>query len=166
MNKYNWTHFTKRVTIRADADTIFRAWTTQAGLESWFLRLAEFKGPDGVHREGHEEILQGDNYRWLWHGYDDSTAECGELLMTNRKDEMQFTFSGGCIVKVTIKEEDGETICELSQTMPMNDEVQQQHFFIECGTGWTFYMANLKSTLEGGVDLRNKNENIRRVINS
>jgi hypothetical protein len=49
-----------------------------------------------------------------------------------------------------MKQEDGETICELRQTMPMEDRSEQRHFLIECGKGWTFYMTNLKSMLGGG----------------
>lgn len=30
----------------------------------------------------------------------------------------------------------------------------------------TFYLANLKSILEGGVDLRNKNEALKKMLNS
>ena len=45
-------------------------------------------------------------------------------------------------------------------------ETEQQHFYIECGKGWTFYMTNLKSILEGGLDLRNKNINLKQVINA
>jgi hypothetical protein len=33
-------------------------------------------------------------------------------------------------------------------------------------TGWTFYLANLKSVLEGGLDLRNKNARLQRLVNA
>jgi hypothetical protein len=79
---------------------------------------------------------------------------------------LQFGFSRGCIVTVSIKQENGETICELVQDMPMDDETEQQYFYIECGRGWTFYMSNLKSILEGGLDLRNKNADLKQVINA
>jgi hypothetical protein len=35
-----------------------------------------------------------------------------------------------------------------------------------CLGGWTFYLANLKSYLEGGVDLRNKNLALNNMVNS
>jgi len=37
---------------------------------------------------------------------------------------------------------------------------------VGCGEGWTFYLANLNSYLQGGIDLRNKNEKIQGVISS
>jgi hypothetical protein len=50
--------------------------------------------------------------------------------------------------------------------MPMSDILKQQHYFIECGSGWSFYLVNLKSILEGGPDLRNKNPDVKHVINA
>jgi uncharacterized protein YndB with AHSA1/START domain len=166
MNTYNWKQFTKRITIHAEPPSIYKAWTTQEGMESWFLRLAEFQMPDGTLRKRNEPVQKGDRYKWLWFGYDDTIAEEKQILFSNGKDELEFTFSGGCIVRVTIKQEEGELICELQQTMPMDDEAEQRYFFIECGKGWTFYMTNLKSILEEGIDLRNKNEKIQNVINA
>jgi len=166
MDTYNWKQFTKRITIHSSSQSIYDAWTTQQSLESWFLRLAEFKTPNGVLRKRSEPIQKGDRYKWLWFGYDDTIAEEKEVLLANGKNELQFIFSGECSVVVTIKQEGGESICELQQTMPMDDEAEQRYFFIECGKGWTFYMTNLKSMLEGGVDLRNKIESVKNVINA
>ena len=166
MTTYNWKQFTKRITIDADPKRILNAWSTQQGLESWFLRLAQFNDADGTLRRKDEPVQKGDRYKWLWYGYSDAIAEEKEILYTNGEDELEFSFSGGCVVKVTIKQERGEIICELQQTMPMDDEAEQRYFFIECGKGWTFYMSNLKSILEGGIDLRNKNEEIQNVINA
>ncbi|HEV8282951.1 MAG TPA: SRPBCC domain-containing protein [Chitinophagaceae bacterium] len=166
MENFNWKQFVKRITIKSSAQNIYDAWATQQGLESWFLRLAEFKTPQGVQRKRNEPVQKGDRYKWLWFGYDDTIAEEKEILSANGKDEVQFSFSGGCIVTVTINQEQGETICELKQIMPMDDEAEQRYFFIECGKGWTFYMTNLKSILEGGIDLRNKNQLIQNLINA
>lgn len=163
---YSWKQFTKRITINAPAKSIYAAWATQQGLESWFLRLAQFTGPGSTLRPKNSPVEKGDKYRWLWFGYDDSFAEEGEIFSSNGWDQLQFSFSGGCIVTVSVKQEQNETICELVQQMPMEDESLQQFFFIECGKGWTFYMTNLKSILEGGNDLRNKNLAIKEVINA
>ena len=163
---YNWKQFTKRITIKAPPKAIYDAWTTQHGLESWFLRLAEFTKTDGTLRSKNSHTEAGDKYKWLWFGYDDSAREERKILLANGWDKLQFSFSGGCIVTVTIKQENNEIICELVQEMPMEDVVEQQYFFIECGKGWTFYMTNLKSILEKGIDLRNKNVNIQQVINA
>ncbi len=163
---YDWKQFTKRIPINASAKAVYNAWTTQQGLESWFLRLAQFIKADGAARPKNSQIEAGDNYKWLWFGHNDAEVEEKEILAANGWDELKFSFSGGCIVTVTIKQQDGETVCELVQDMPMEDDSERQHFFIHCGNGWGFYMANLKSVLEGGLDLRNKNVNLKQVINA
>jgi hypothetical protein len=113
-----------------------------------------------------EAIQKGDIYKWLWFGYDDSVTEEKEILEANDNNMLRFSFSSGCIVTVAVKEEQGENICELVQEIPMDDESEQGYFYIECGKGWAFYMTNLKSILEGGIDLRNKNVRIQNLINA
>ena len=166
MSDYNWKQFIKRIPIKAPPKAIYDAWATQQGLESWFLRLAQFTKANGTIRSKNSQVETGDHYKWLWFGYDDAVAEEQKILAANGWDHLQFGFSGGCIVTVSIKQEEGETICELVQQMPMEDEKEQQYFYIECGKGWTFYMTNLKSILEGGPDLRNKNPGLKQVINA
>src|SRR5204862_7119324 len=107
----------------------------------------------GAVRKRNESIEKGDKYKWLWFGYDDFEIEANEILLANGKDELEFSFSGGCIVNVKVRKEDNEIVCELVQAMPMDDEKEQRHFYILCGKGWTFYLTNLKSILEGGLDL-------------
>ena len=46
------------------------------------------------------------------------------------------------------------------------DETGKTDYHIGCREGWVFYLANLKSIQEGGIDLRNKNPGIKKVINS
>lgn len=166
MSSYNWKEFTKRIPIRTSAKAVYDAWTTQQGLESWFLRLAQFTKADGSLRLKNSHTEAGDKYRWQWFGYDETVKEESEIISANGWDRLEFGFSGGCIVTVSIKQEQGETICELRQQMPMEDVKEQQYFFIECGAGWGFYLTNLKSVLEGGHDLRNKNVNLKQVITS
>jgi uncharacterized protein YndB with AHSA1/START domain len=166
MKPYNWNKFIKRITIDAPAQTIYNAWATQEGLEKWFLQKAEFTTSGNQLRARNEPVQAGDSYEWAWFGYPDTTTERNQVLAVNGYDYLQFSFSGNCIVAVTIKTEQNETICELEQIMTPPDEQEKQFFYIECGKGWTFYMTNLKSILEGGIDLRNKTVEIQNVINA
>lgn len=162
----DWKQFVKRIPIKAPAKSIYEAWATQQGLETWFLRLAQFTKADGTVRQKNSNVEPADRYIWFWYGYNDDTKEENSILEANGWDRLKFQFSGECIVTVSIKQDGGETICELIQEMPQEDEDQRQYYFIECGEGWTFYLANLKSVLEGGLDLRNRNEKLYKVINS
>jgi hypothetical protein len=93
-------------------------------------------------------------------------VEPGKILEANGTDYLKFSFAGNCEVSVFIREEEGEAVVELWQENIPTDEPGRVNIQIGCGEGWTFYLANLKSILEGGIDLRNRNERIKRVISS
>ncbi|MDP9230294.1 MAG: hypothetical protein M3O67_06455, partial [Bacteroidota bacterium] len=62
MSVYNWSCFTKRINVRATSDVLYNAWATRSGIEKWFLRLSEFRKPDGSLRNNDEEVQKGDSY--------------------------------------------------------------------------------------------------------
>ncbi len=166
MANFDWSRFVVRITVNASPKDLYKSWATKKGMEQWFLRLSEYKKPDGSLRGANENVEKGDSYRWFWHGWSDDMVETGSILECNGKDQIKFKFgdAGDCIVN--IKNEQGENIVELIQEKIPTDEVGMKNYHLGCKTGWTFYLANLKSILEGGIDLRNKNENIKKVINS
>ena len=157
--------FTKRILVTATVEEMYQAWATQDGLERWFLRQAKFTLPSGEARASKSPIGAGDQYEWLWHGYPDDTVERREVLGANGKDSVQFLFSGDSIVTVSIKAANRGAIVELRQQIPAGHDPELE-YRIGCDTGWTFYMANLKSILEGGIDLRNKNQDLTEVLNA
>lgn len=163
MEKLDWTSFSKRVSIKAEANAIFDYWTNQENIERWFLSKAAFTSKDNGQRDRLSTIVKGDSYVWMWHG-SDNVAE-GEILENNNKDFLQFTFLG-CVVSLEIKMEDGENIVELIQSQIPLDEVSRMSYYVGCSRGWTFYLANLKSILEGGIDLRNRNKNLEDMLNT
>ena len=166
MGDYDWSKFTRRINVKAPVNRIYFAWATQQGLESWFLRLAEFTDPAGNVRTRDALIQRDDKYKWLWHGWPDEVVEYGIILKATGKDIIQFSFAITCTVTVLIKEESGETIVELTQENIPLDEKSIVNYHLGCMEGWTFYLANLKSILEGGIDLRNKNVQLTKVINA
>lgn len=162
----DWTTFTKRITVNAEIDTIYRACATQAGMESWFLRIAEFSDRQKVARSRDSIVEPGDSYFWAWHGWGDEVNQTGQILAANGKDFIQFTFHDPMVVSLTIhKEHDSQLVELVQQNIPLDDDARR-NYFVGCGEGWTFYLTNLKSVLEGGLDLRNKNLQIRNVVNS
>ena len=163
---YDWSRFSARIDVRSSVENVYAAWTTRVGLERWFLRVAEFTMPNGGMRDHTAAIQAGDRYRWLWHGYDEATVERGLIEGANGRDSLQFTFAGRCLVSVNMTIEEGLTIVELRQENIPVDEDSRANYHLGCMTGWTFYLANLKSILEGGIDLRNKNEKLRKLVNA
>lgn len=158
MENIDWSRFTKRIAINASIKEIFNAWITQEEIEKWFLSKAEFS-----NKNRNAVIQKDDTYVWHWHA-SDFVAE-GEVLFNNGKDHLEFTFLG-CLVTVKVKEESGENILEITQYKIPLDEESKMNLHTGCSRGWTFYATNLKSILEGGIDLRNKNEKLNDVINT
>ncbi|HCA78790.1 MAG TPA: hypothetical protein DEP53_03550 [Bacteroidetes bacterium] len=166
MTPHDWSKFSTRININAAPQDVYTAWTSRAALERWFLRVAEFTDSKNNIRAAESAIRQGDTYRWLWHGYDDSVVERGTIVELNDNDYLRFTFAGSCLVTVAAQRRERETILELRQENIPTDEESRIRYHVGCLTGWTFYLANLKSILEGGIDLRNKNANLQHVLNA
>jgi uncharacterized protein YndB with AHSA1/START domain len=156
MTDNKWTSFKVAGDYNTDIRSLYEAWATPGGFEKWFLRKANFYTIPMRTREPDEFIMKEDTYEWYWHGYDDETVETGQILEANGTDFLKFTFAGGSIVSVGITSRNGVSIVELTQeNIPLEDD-PSKNLFVQCQVGWTFYMANLKSVIEGGVDLRNK----------
>ena len=162
-NKHDWSKFSIRIPINSSTDRIYNAMTKQEEIEKWFLSRAEFTMPDKAKRDTGSPIQKGDLYEWNWHGSD--FLALGEVLEVNGNDKIKFTFLS-CPTTIEIKSEDGENVVELTQKGIPEDEESKVDLHVGCTRGWTFYLANLKSYLEGGVDLRNRNKKLDDVINT
>jgi|SRR5687768_15743529 len=162
----DWTRFTVCINVNSTVEKLYKAWATRSGIEHWFLRLSEYKKKDGTLRGNNEYVEKDDIYKWLWYGYPDTVVETGSVLDCNGRDFFRFSFGKAGNCTVTIKEVEGEKIVELEQDTIPDDEEGKHNWHIGCKTGWTFYLANLKSMLEGGIDLRNKNEKLQDMINA
>jgi len=163
---YDWSRFTQRIDVKSTPGQAYAHWATRKGIEKWFLRDAIFTSAEGKPRDPADAIQKGDKYEWTWHGYDDSMLERGEVTDANGKDRFQFTFGKAGNVTVTITEEMGTLIVSLLQEKIPTDEYSKVYFHVGCTKGWVFYLANLKSILEGGLDLRNKNVALQEMLNA
>ncbi len=163
MEEHNWSEFKTRISISASKERIFDHWSSQENLEKWFLSMANFYSAKDISKDRKEKVSKGNTYKWMWHS-SDSLAE-GEVLESNDIDLLKFTFLG-CLVTVKILEEDGENVVELIQSQIALDETSRMNYYVGCTSGWTFYLTNLKSILQGGIDLRNRDKNLKNVVNT
>ena len=164
MENFDWTSFTKKIAIRARLTDIYNAWTVPNELEKWFLEKAVFFDS---HREILNEstnVFAGCSYEWLWHLYSDPML--GTMKSVNGKDQLQFTFEGSCLVDITLSEIEGYTLVELRHHNIPTDEHSKQFIRLGCSNGWHFYLSNLKSVYEGGLDLRNKDGHLNPMVNN
>ncbi len=167
MAQIDWSKFSHKIYLNASIQKVYDSWTTRAGLESWFLRKAEFTMLNGAIREDISPVQKGDTYSWLWHGHPDTTTERDVVTEANGSDRFQFIFGKAGVVTVSLRQiEDNVTEMILTQDQIPTDEAGKYNFHVGCSTGWSFYEGNIKSVLEGGLDLRNKNPAYTNVINS
>jgi uncharacterized protein YndB with AHSA1/START domain len=164
MSNFDWTEIKQRISIDAPLQTIYNYWAIPSNIEKWFLSNAVFCNEKGKELDKNESIIAGSIYNWEWFTYD--VIESGMVLTANGADEIAFTFAGECEVRVSLFEEKGYHFLELIQSKIPQDDTSKIDIRIGCAFGWSFYLVNLKSILEGGIDLRNKNEEIKKVVNS
>ncbi|AMR33205.1 hypothetical protein A0256_18165 [Mucilaginibacter sp. PAMC 26640] len=156
MEDIRWKKFTLCGDYNVDLRSLYMAWATPGGLEKWFLRKADFFTVPMRLRAADEQICKEDTYVWHWHGHDNSVTERGSVLEANGHDFIKFTFTGGSTVSVSFSTRNGLTIIDLVQDDIPQESDPKKNLLVKCQIGWTFYLANLKSVMEGGRDLRNK----------
>lgn len=156
MTNNKWISFKVSGDYNTDIRSLYEAWATTAGLEKWFLRKATFYTIPRRTREPEEFIMKEDTYEWYWHGFGDDAVEKGQILEANGYDLLKFSFSGNTTVSVQLSSRNGISLVELTQENIPIEEDPAKNLYVQCQIGWTFYMANLKSVIEGGLDLRNK----------
>lgn len=150
---YDWTQFTVHMHYEAPIGRVFEAWATPAGLESFFLASARHASPDGSRRGPNEAAAAGDRYRWTWlHG----PGIEGEFLSCDPGRSIAFTFGETMRVDVALKAVDDSVEVRLHQTGCATKDPQRAWQHLNCRSCWVYFLTNLKSVLEHGVDLRDR----------
>ncbi len=162
MKNFDWTQFTRNIDIEAPIQTIYNAWSIGNEVERWFLSDATFLDQNNLKTSKDQAIEKGYKYQWQWYLYD--KIETGEITDSNGENYLQFTFAGNCLVTIQLKEFDKGTIVTLSQKDIPTDDDSKQNIRLGCDNGWSFYLVNLKSVYEGGLDLRNKNQDLKAML--
>jgi uncharacterized protein YndB with AHSA1/START domain len=152
--------FTLSCYVNAPAEDVFLAWVTSGKLEKWFLNKADYIGLDIIARPKNESCKVGDSY---WFEWIEKTVETGKIIDVSGRS-FTFTFGDDVHVKVSVTEEE-RTLVSVKQTHTIVSEAKRQQTYANCIQGWTFYLANLKSVLEGGLDLRERKVTRKDLIN-
>lgn len=164
MKNFDWTQFSKRVFINADVPSVYAAWTKSGELEKWFLSKATFHSKEGIEVSPSEQVQSESSYQWNW--FAQNHSEDGRVVQANGKDFFEFNFAGNCKVEVRLTAVKDQTLVELVQKEIPGDDQSKENIRLGCAFGWTFYLLNLKSVLEGGLDLRNKDTELIGVVNN
>lgn len=163
MENFDWTRFTRRIAVKSTIPKLYDAFTKATEIEKWFLAEAEHldngkKIPKDIPAES------GFDYQWKWFAYD--AVENGRYTETNGTDFIQFTFEGDCLVDIRLAQQNDMVIVELTQKNIPTDETSKKNIRLGCHAGWGFYLVNLKSVYEGGLDLRNRDAELAEMINN
>ncbi|MEQ8477888.1 SRPBCC domain-containing protein [Fulvivirga sp.] len=164
MENFDWTSFTKRIAIKSTLSEMYDAWTKGSELEKWFLKKVKFLEADNSLYDQDKNVKENAQYSWYWYLYNEPMK--GKITKANGKDYIQFTFEGECLVDVNLEEVNDYIVITLKHhNIPLDDH-SKKYVRLGCTNGWTFYLANLKSIYEGGVDLRNKDEKLPPMVNN
>jgi len=149
MGKLTFNAFTKKIYIKASLEKLYWCWSTKEGIESWFLKTAEYHYGYGKQRKPKENVEVGDSYIWEWHNW--NGQEKGSMLQANGKDFIEFSFAEVSKVSVSLEKKKNAVLLTLRQYEIPTDEKSKMDTYNGCSNGWTFWLANLKAYLEYGI---------------
>lgn len=164
MKNFDWTTFTKKIAIKSHLSDIYNAWSQASEIEKWFLSNVVFKSTEGQPISRVQQIEKGFTYEWNW--YFNDTTECGKITEANGENFIQFTFAGNCLVDIRLSMQEDHVIVQLTQKNIPTDDPSKKGIRLGCESGWSFFLVNLKSVYEGEIDLRNKNTELKGMLNN
>jgi uncharacterized protein YndB with AHSA1/START domain len=140
--KHDWTQFTLRVAINKTPAQVFKAWTDDKIVSKWFTEKTVIE----PHKNG--RIY----FEWL-------AGDMMDAKVISIVKNRSFTFpfgSKGERVTVRFKKDGRGCICELHQYSMKTTPESKWNMHRGCIQGWTFFLTNLKSFLDHGIDLRSR----------
>lgn len=150
MQEDKLTRILQRIHIEAPMEAVYTAWTTSKGLMGWITMDVVLKDAGGAELPSDRPGQPGDRAHFAWHT---GVTEDGQFVEANGRDRVRMTFGDGITVMVTLEDAGDSTLMELVQENGKSPE-ENLDIMLGYGPGWAFYITNLKSVLEGGLDLR------------
>ncbi len=155
-DSYDWSTFSITFYYNAHITRVFRAWTTAAGLESFFIERCVFNNEQGEGKDANQPPATGDHY--LWKFRQDFEVEGTVTTIVERE---QFSFSFGQMhVDVFFRVVGEQTEVQLVQSKIPNTPDGHVMGHLNCRSCWIFFMPNLSSVLDQTHDLRDQNPEI------
>lgn len=160
---FNWKKFVRSVYLPVSPTEAYKLAATPEGITKWFIGKALYTSPGGLVRKYNEPAKTGDTYEWDW-GYKDFKVT-GKVLDTEENKNFAVTFGKSYRVEIIIEDAGANrTLFKLVQEQ-MEGEEQDVFNYINCYGCWTFFLNNLRSVTEGGIDLREREFNLDELVN-
>lgn len=159
----DWTGFIKRIHVNRSREDLWCALATAAGICSWFTHVTEFHDESGYPLPGDRFAEVGFTVHWEW---TEGTGEDVRVLGVSPGESVRFSwYDGEGWVEFRAREHAGRSFVEIEQRMESSDLAFLQDVYVGCSEGWVFFLANLKSVLEGGHDLREFRPDVTGLVN-
>jgi uncharacterized protein YndB with AHSA1/START domain len=149
-NNFNMNEFSHSILLNAPLEEVFRYSATPNGLTKWFIGAAEYTH-SGKPVPGEELISTGDTYNWKWLAKDFETT--GKVVEVIKDERLKFTFGSMFEITISVAAENNRTRFTLTQNYTAG-AVKNDFAHINCCVCWAFFITNLKSVIEHGIDLR------------
>ncbi len=150
-NNFNMERFHHSIYLDKPVNEVYKMAATAGGLSKWFMGDVKYSAPDGTERKENDLIQQGDSYKWHWLAKNLSLE--GNVLEAQKNNLAAFTFGSLFTVTITLKEDKGRTLFTLTHQYAKG-AAKNDFAYINCCVCWAFFITNLKSVLEHGIDLR------------
>ena len=149
---HDWTSFDVYLYLEAAPADVLRYWQTVEGFTQFFV--AEMTACNENDVELNDAMLTPGT-RYSWRGIHDYAGEGQFLEMTDAS--VEFSFGGRYHVGVRATPQGTGTCLHLRQSGIGEEEGEQVHGSLNCRSCWIYFLVNLKSVVEFGVDLRDQN---------
>ncbi|HQY19483.1 MAG TPA: SRPBCC domain-containing protein [Ignavibacteria bacterium] len=159
---FNKESFSHGILLKASPEKVYEYISTGSGLSKWFIGSADYFYNDKSIRLGDEPAQKGNSFLWKWLKKDLELK--GIITESDGKNEFGFTFGSSFFVNIKLSESGDRTKLVLTQCY--QDSATENEFgFINCCVCWVFFLTNLKSVLEHGIDLRETEADIEMLVN-
>lgn len=167
---FDWTQFRLGIYIRALPQDLYALWAEAEGLCRWFLRSAAFAPSEGpppdrrsraampafdtlTPRPENEPCRANDRYRWEWY-YDGGIVGEEWIREARPPTKLVFGFGERMEVEVLVRKQGKHSEVSLRQYNIPGSPRGRRELHMGCRVAWAFFLTNLKSVAEGGLDLR------------
>lgn len=143
--------FSHSIYLDAAIDEVYKYAAAASGIIKWFIGECDYFDKDGNIIDKARPAVKGNKFRWKWLAKD--LEIYGEVLESKENDTFGFTFGSNFNVTINLSISSGRTRLDLLQKYNKNS-VKNDFAHINCCVCWVFFLTNLKSVIEHGIDLR------------
>lgn len=139
------------VTIKSQRHVVFNALTDADQLMRWFpTRVESDPRPGGKFK-----------FAWEFANPNENGSQQGEYVEVVPNEKLSYTWTADSVltlVTFVLSEADGETTVELNHSTDQ-EGADEKKLHDDHANQWGFFLMNLKSYLEAGVDMRKEKLN-------